>query len=126
MSNILLVSKESAALADLAEALIKKKESDVAHVASGGEAFSLLRANRADVVIAAEVLSDGPALSFVKELMRKHPLTNCAMVSSLSPVDFHELTEGLGLFMQLPRDPGAREAEKIIQFLDSISALMET
>jgi DNA-binding response OmpR family regulator len=126
MSNILLASKDSAAMADLADALIKKKGFDVVHAASGEEALSLVRENRADVVIAAEVLSDGLAIPFVQELMRKHPLINCAMVSSLPPEDFHELTEGLGLFMQLPINPGAEEANKMVQFLDSISALMAT
>jgi len=126
MSKILLVSKGSASLADLADELIKRKEFDVIQVQSGEEALSLVRENRADVVIAADVLSDGLALPFVQELMREHPLINCAMVSSLSPEDFHELTEGLGLFMQLPLHPGAEEAKKMIQFLDSISALMAT
>ena len=126
MSKILLVSKGSASLADLADELIKRKEFDVIQVQSGEEALSLVRENRADVVIAADVLSDGLAVPFVQELMRKHPLINCAMVSPLSPEDFHELTEGLGLFMQLPLHPGAEEAKKMIQFLDSISALMAT
>jgi DNA-binding response OmpR family regulator len=126
MSKILLVSKGSASLADLADELIKRKEFDVMQVKSGEEALSLVRENRADVVIAAEVLSDGLALPFVQELMRKHPLINCAMISSLPPEDFHELTEGLGLFMQLPINPGAEEADKMVQFLDSISALMGT
>jgi DNA-binding response OmpR family regulator len=126
MSKILLVSKGSASLADLADELIKRKEFDVIQVQSGEEALSLVRENRADVVIAADVLSDGLALPFAQKLMREHPLINCAMVSSLSPEDFHELTEGLGLFMQLPLHPGAEEAKKMIRFLDSISALMAT
>ena len=126
MSKILLVSKGSASLADLADELIKRKEFDVMQVKSGEEALSLVRENRADVVIAAEVLSDGLAIPFVQDLMRKHPLIKCAMISSLPPEDFHELTEGLGLFMQLPINPGAEEAAKMVQFLDSISALMGT
>lgn len=123
MTNILLVSKESASLADLADELIIRNRFNVVQVKSGAEALSLVGENRADVVIAAEVLADGPALPFVKELMTKHPLINCAMVSSLSPEDFHELTEGFGLFMQLPLRPAAEEANKMIQFLNFISAL---
>jgi hypothetical protein len=46
------------------------------------------------------------------------------MVSSLSPEDFHEATEGLGVFMQLPVDPGAEEAGKMMQLFESISALL--
>ena len=73
-----------------------------------------------------KTIYDDDLVAIVQELMREHPLINCAMVSSLSPEDFHELTEGLGLFMQLPLHPGAEEAKKVIQFLDSISALMAT
>lgn len=124
MSNILLVGKEFASLADLAAELTKKKGFNVVHVGSGKEALNLVQENKIDVVVAADLLSDGFALPFVKELMTKHPHINCAMVSSLPPKEFHEVTEGLGLFMQLPINPGAEEANKMIQFLDSINSLM--
>lgn len=126
MTNILLVSRESASLADLAEELSKSKRFKVAQVKSGEEALCLAGENRVEAVIAAEILADGPALPFVKELMKKYPLINCAMVSSLSPEEYHELTEGLGLFMQLSVNPGAEEASRMIQFLDFISVLMDT
>jgi hypothetical protein len=46
------------------------------------------------------------------------------MVSSLSPEDFHEMTEGLGIFMQLPVGPGAGEAVQLLRLLESIDALL--
>jgi len=124
MTNILLLGKESASFADLAAELTKKKDFNVVQVGSGKETLTYVNENKIDVVVAAELLSDGFALPFVKELMKKHPHINCAMVSSLPPKEFHEVTEGLGLFMQLPINSGAEEANKMMQFLDSINSLM--
>ena len=46
------------------------------------------------------------------------------MVSTLPAEEFHEVTEGLGVFMQLPVNPGAEEAAKMMQLLESINVLM--
>jgi hypothetical protein len=46
------------------------------------------------------------------------------MISPLDPKEFHEVTEGLGVFMQLPVSPGAGEAAKMLQLLQSINALL--
>ncbi len=124
MTNILLVGKESASVADLAAEFTKKNGFNVDHVGSGKEALELVNENKIEVVVAAGLLSDGIALPFVKELMKKHPHINCAMVSPLPSKEFHEVTEGLGLFMQLPINSGAEEAKKMMQFLDSINSLM--
>ncbi len=124
MSNILLVGKEPATLTDLGAELVNRMECNISHVASGKEALSLVADNKANVVIVAELLTDGPALPFIKILMKEYPLVNCAMVSPLSPKYFHEATEGLGLFMQLPLEPGAPEADKIKKILNSINTLM--
>lgn len=124
MSNILLVSKESAPLADFGTELLNTKGVDVAQVAAGDEALGLIAEGKVKVVVVGELLADGLALDFVKRLMKEHPLIDCAMVSSLSPEEFHEVTEGLGLFMQLPVCPGVDEATKMLKLLNSIRALM--
>lgn len=124
MSNILLVSKDSASLADFITELSNTKGIDVAQVAAGDEALSLIAEGKAEVVVVGELLVDGLALDFVKRLMKEHPLIDCAMVSSLSADEFHEVTEGLGLFMQLPACPGVEEAKKMLALLNSIRALM--
>lgn len=124
MFNILVVSKESASLADFTAELMNTQDVHVDRATSGEEAFGLVVAGRAEVIVAGEFLVDSPALDFVKRLMKEYPLINCAMVSSLSHEEFHEVTEGLGLFMQLPVDPGVDEAKKMLGLLSSIRALM--
>lgn len=124
MSNIVLVSKESASLADFTAELMNTQGLHVVQVTSGEEAFGLIAEGRAEVIVAGELLADGSALDFVKRLMKEYPLIDCAMVSSLSHEEFHEVTEGLGLFMQLPVCPGGDDAQKMLELRNSIRALM--
>ncbi len=124
MLSILLVGKNPEALATLADQLSQRKGVAVSRAESGKEVWDILGKSKVDVVVTDEQLADDDSLSFIKDLTKKQPLINCAMVSSLSPEDFHEATEGLGVFMQLPVDPGAEEAVKMMQLLESISALL--
>jgi DNA-binding NtrC family response regulator len=124
MLSILLVGKNPEALASLADQLSQRDGIAVSRVSSGKDVWDILEKSKVDVVVTDEKLADGDALPFIKGLVKQQPLINCAMVSSLSPEDFHEATEGLGVFMQLPVNPGAEEAVKMTQLLESISALL--
>jgi DNA-binding response OmpR family regulator len=124
MLSILLVGKNPEALASLADQLSQREGIAVSRASSGKDAWDILGKSKVDVVVTDEKLADGDSLPFVKDLTKQQPLINCAMVSSLSPEDFHEATEGLGVFMQLPVDPGAEEAVKMMELLESISALL--
>jgi DNA-binding NtrC family response regulator len=124
MLSGLLVGKNPGSLAGFADELSRRKELKVSRVISSKDAWEILGKSRVDVVVTDQELADGAALPFVHELTRRYPLINCAMVSSISPKDFHELTEGLGIFMQLPVDPGVEEAAKMVQLLESIDALL--
>jgi DNA-binding NarL/FixJ family response regulator len=124
MLSVLLVGKNPDSLAGFADELSRRQDTKVRRVTSGKDAWEFLGNNRGDVVVTDQELADGLALTFVHELTRRYPLINCAMVSSLSPKDFHEATEGLGVFMQLPADPGVEEAAKMVRLLESIDALL--
>ena len=124
MLSILLVGQSPDGFQAFDAALAKEEGVRVHRAASAKEAWGLLGNCRVDVVVMDEKLTDGDALPFVHQLVKQQPLINCAMVSSLAPKDFHEATEGLGVFMQLPVNPGAGEAEKMLQMLRTIGALM--
>jgi two-component SAPR family response regulator len=83
-------------------------------------ALDFLDKDRPQVIVIGEELSGESSLEFVKELVRRDPFINCALVSSLSPGNFHEKTEGLGVFMQLPAHPGAEEAGRMAGLLEAI------
>jgi chemotaxis response regulator CheB len=124
MLNILLVGKDPVSLAVFAGELSKNDAIMVSRAGSGKEAWDILDRCKVDVVVVDKELADEDALSFVQKLIKRKPLINYAMVSTLSPKDFHEVTEGLGIFMQLPADPGPEDAVKMIQMLKSIDTLM--
>jgi DNA-binding NtrC family response regulator len=124
MLSILLVGKNPEVLANFADQLSLREGITVSRASSGKEVWDILGKSKVDVIVTDEKLADGDSLPFVKDLTKRQPLINCAMVSSLSPEDFHEATEGLGIFMQLPVNPGAEEAMKMMQLLESINALL--
>lgn len=126
MVCIMLVRKDSASLKGLESGLRKRNEIELLCVTSKRQALESIEKKGIDVVVTDAELADEEPLSLVTELMQRRPLINCAMVNSLSPEDFHEYTEGLGVFMQLPLNPGEREAGKMLEILDSIDALLKT
>ena len=73
-----------------------------------------------DLVVADENLGDMTGLEFIRAIVSKRPMVNCAAISSLTPEDFHEAGEGLGILMQLPVSPGQKHAEMLLEQLKSI------
>ena len=102
----------------------QRSDINLSQVGSEQEAMSILSSQGGEVVIIGETLADVPALSFANTLAKKMPLVDCAMVSPLPHEDFHEATEGLGIFMQLSSDPGPDAAEKFLGKLQKIRLLL--
>ncbi len=125
MARILLVSKASENFSELAAGLAKRDGIDLNKVDSKKEAFKKAKEVRLDVVVADDKLADGRGLDLISGLTQEYPLINCALVSTLSHDDFHEYTEGFGVFMQLPPRPTQEDARKMFEILDSIDALLK-
>ena len=111
--NLLLISKNKQHFADLAQALAESGQHSVAWCSRPEEAYQAIAAGTVDGVIVDEVIEGGTGLDFIRELIPRNPFINCALVSTLYASEFHEATEGCGIFMQLPAHPGVEEAEKI-------------
>jgi hypothetical protein len=62
-------------------------------------------------------------LDLSRMLVNANAMINTALVSRLSPEDFHETSEGLGVLLQLPEIPAEKEAENIVSSLKQIFAL---
>lgn len=60
-------------------------------------------------------------LELIKTLIIEFPMINYALLSSESADDFHEMTEGYGIFMQLPPAPQAEDAQKLLEILQTIT-----
>jgi CheY-like chemotaxis protein len=91
--------------------------------ATGKEAIDKAGSLLPTLTVIDETLPDMDGLAAVRDLMQANALLNTALVSSLSPEDFHEFSEGLGILLQLPQTPGETEAREIISSLKSIFVL---
>ena len=123
--NVILLSKEASTLASVASVLKGQRRFQVSCLASAGEVWAYLQGNKLDVAVVSDVLQDCTGLQFIKNLVAKNPFVNCALTSPLSTDEFHEATEGYGVFMQLPVNPSADAAYEMIERLDKIYELVD-
>ena len=124
MFKLLMVSPNKASLSDLASALAQYGDVELSCAESGERALDKASETAIDLVITDERLGDMTGLAFADRLLSVNPSTNCASVSRLSPENFHDVSEGLGLMAQLPVRPGKEDAEKLIQCLRNLKSLM--
>lgn len=119
MIHILLVSRDKASLSEL-QAGLQAYGGQTSWVDSGTQALSMIAEKDIDLVVADESLTDMTGPDCIKMVVSKRPMVNCAVVSSLSPADFHEAGEGLGILMQLPVGPGREDARQMLGHLINI------
>ena len=124
MISGLLVSQDKASLSNLTT-ILEKNGIMINWVDSGSSALNKISDSNSafDFVLTDESLSDMTGLQFLKKLIAVNPMINCAAVSPLAPEDFHESSEGLGIMLQLPPNPGNKDAEKLLEYLTNILAL---
>jgi CheY-like chemotaxis protein len=115
-----MVSSDENSLLDFESALRGYGEMDISRTESGGKALNIASERAFDLVVTDEFLSDMSGLAFAEKLVSVNPLINCVSVSRLSPKAFHEKSEGLGLLMQLPPNPGSEDAKKMVEQLKKV------
>ena len=119
MLNILLVSRSRTSISAL-KAGLEENDVQTAWVESGSYALSILAERDFDLVVTDENLGDMTGLELIKSIIVKKPMINCAAISSFLSDDFHEISEGLGILVQLPVNPGHKYAGKLLERLNKI------
>jgi DNA-binding response OmpR family regulator len=122
MIHALLVTSRSGSFSHLDSAFA---ENDVAAIwaESGNSALSMISERSFDIIIADEALRDMTGLDLAKKLISKNPMLNIVLASSLPSHAFHEVSEGLGILMQIPPSPQKSDAEKMLEHLKNILTL---
>ena len=87
------------------------------------DVFSKIKETKFDLLVVDEMLSDIMGLKCVEKIVLENPFLNTAAISSLSPEEFHEESEGLGVLMQIPVNPVAEDGEKLLDYLNNILSL---
>ena len=123
MLKILLVSPDESAFSDFSSALADHADVELLWAGSGKEALGIASGTTIDLVVADEGLGDMNGLELAGKLLSVSFMINCAAVSRLSPEEFHEASEGLGVLAQLPIKPGKEHAEELLQRLKHIKNL---
>lgn len=123
MPKFIIATQHKERFSPLASALETLIDADIHWAASGKDA--LVQAGSIPPLLAVidEALPDITGLELSRELMKANALINTALVSRLPHEDFHEVSEGLGVLLQLPETPGEKEAREVISGLKSIFAL---
>ena len=122
--RILLATPEKNSFSTLAAILGEHRDIELFWAESGKEALSRVVQYEIDLVVADEKVEDMTGLEFAREMLRLNPMVNCAVLSDLSPEQFHQASEGLGLVAQLPVHPGAKDAEGLLAKLKQIKGLL--
>ena len=123
MITVLLISSEKSALSGLESYMKRCDNFQILTAKSSQEAFQMIPGKTVDLVVADENLKDMTGLEFIQKLVKVNPMINSAVVSSLSSKDFHQISEGLGVLMQLPVLPNEKHAETLINHLKKITNL---
>ena len=113
MTHHLLVTPDRSSFTDLSLA-IEARGGFISWADGGHQALKSLSQITVDLVVADETLGDMTGLELIKRVIAVNPMVNCAAVSSLSKEAYHEASEGLGLLMQLPPNPGKAEGERLM------------
>ncbi len=122
--RVLLVAKDWTKFSSFVAGLQGRSAIDLVSATTGAEGIVSLKGKQLDLAIVDEQLDDMSGIDFVKQLVKINPLANTAIVGTLADHDFHEATEGLGVLMQLPAVPGAKDAAALLDILEKIGVLL--
>ena len=124
MIRLLLVTPYRDPLLELALAMEQDDDVDeLTWADSGQKALDKLSETSVDLVVTGKELGDMTGLEFAEKLLRVNPMINCAVLSSLPSDEFHEASEGLGVFAQLPLRPAKADAETLLKDLKKLKEL---
>ncbi len=97
-----------------------KKAGSAILVRTGLETLEAARARTPQMVVIDQGLPDSEPFALVQELIKINAMMNTAVLTGLSPEEFHEQGEGLGILASLPLASGLREAEELLALAERL------
>ena len=119
MIHILIATSDKDSLMDFS-AGFGKNDITIAWATGCEQVLSQIKNNKFDLLVVDEMLSDIKGLECIEKVIFDNPFLNTAAISSLSPKDYHEESEGFGVLMQVPVNPDSEDGEKLLDYLNNI------
>ncbi|HBH28910.1 MAG: hypothetical protein N839_0008135 [Desulfofustis sp. PB-SRB1] len=123
MHHVLIAGHNPARLLHVEQALAEHGGFYLHRASTHDQAMRITNETPISAAIVDEEFSDMSGAAFVRSLMISHPLINCALVSPLYSNEFHEATEGLGIFMQLPSPPDQQSGKALVDLLSRLLSI---
>lgn len=121
--QILLVDNAQSSLKELGKALAKESGVEVTTTTSYQDALESCKKQGLDIALFAENLEEKTGLDFIKEIVPINAFLNCALQSPLEGEEFHEVTEGLGILLQIPAINPETCATEIVAVVNKIASI---
>lgn len=125
MLRIIFAAQNYAGFAALVERLRQEPDIELIPVSTSASVKKALGEQEIHLLIAAEHLEDCSGETCIRKVAMQFPLVHTALCSPLDPEAFHESTEGLGVLLQLPPQPGRSDAERILKRMAHIASLLQ-
>jgi DNA-binding NtrC family response regulator len=122
MVQILIASSDKDSLSEFVNGF-GKNDVEVSWAKGCEDVFAKIRNNKFDLLIVDEMLSDIKGLECIEKVVFENPFLNTAAISSLSAEEYHEESEGFGVLMQIPVNPGFDDGKKMLDYLNNILSM---
>ena len=119
--NIVIATPQSGELDDFIRALESKPDVTVHRSLDAASTLEAVRRNRPGLVVADARLDDNDGVGLVQDIIGIDAMACIALVSDLPDQQFHDVTEGLGLLMQVPVVAGKEEADALWAYFCQVS-----
>lgn len=117
MKKFLIVTDKADDFSGLVRELHSQAELNIQWANSVKAALDTVAQSPPDLIIIDEKADGLSGLEISRMIIRKNAMINMAVVSSLSPEEFHETSEGLGILAQLRLRPDSGEADILLEAL---------
>jgi DNA-binding response OmpR family regulator len=123
MRKIWIVTNRSAKFSPLVQALSSDNWGKTHWAENVEAAVSAASRSHPDLMIVDETIDGISGIEIARRLVLANAFVNLSVVSSLPEEEFHELSEGLGILVQLPQQPGQIDAETLKSALECIPSI---
>jgi DNA-binding response OmpR family regulator len=112
---IVVVSARTQELGPFLAPLKKIKGCNLVIAPTGSAALEIIRTGAPSFVIIDQGLADFTPLKLVTEIMMLNAMINTAVVTDMSPDEFHEASEGLGILTSIPPHPAESDGKNVAE-----------